>query len=52
MLFREMIPVYRENNTKHTNTLCGQNVKLLDVTTGGTHSYHCAVNFKGLIRKC
>jgi hypothetical protein len=25
MLFRETVAVYCENNTEHTNTLCGQN---------------------------
>jgi hypothetical protein len=27
MLFREIIAVYCENHTEHTNTLCGQNVR-------------------------
>jgi len=26
-----------------THTLCVQNVDLLDVTAGGTHSCHCAL---------
>jgi hypothetical protein len=29
-LFREIIAVYSENNTKHINTLCGQNAVLLN----------------------
>jgi len=28
MLYREIIAVYSEIHTKHTNTLCGLNVKL------------------------
>jgi hypothetical protein len=31
MLYREIIAVYSEIHTKHTNTLCGQNVQLLNV---------------------
>jgi len=31
MLYREIIDVYSEIHTKHINTLCGQNVKLLNV---------------------
>ena len=31
MLFREIIAAYSEIHTKHTNTLCGQNVELLNV---------------------
>ena len=29
MLYREIIAVCSQINTKHTNTLCGQNVELL-----------------------
>jgi hypothetical protein len=31
MLFREVIAVCSQINTKHINTLCGQNVELLNV---------------------
>jgi len=31
MLCREMIAVCSQIHTKHTNTLCGQNVELLNV---------------------
>jgi len=31
MLYREIIAVCSQIHTKHTNTLCGQNVKLLNV---------------------
>jgi len=31
MLRREIIAVYSQINTRHINTLCGQNVELLNV---------------------
>ena len=31
MLYREIIAVRSQIHTKHTNTLCGQNVELLNV---------------------
>jgi len=31
MLYREIIAVCSQINTKHINTLCGQNVELLNV---------------------
>jgi len=31
MLYREMVVVCSEIHTKHINTLCGQNVELLNV---------------------
>jgi hypothetical protein len=31
MLYREIIAVCSDNETKHANTLCGQNVELLSV---------------------
>jgi len=31
MLYREIIAVYSQIHTKHINTLCGQNVELLNV---------------------
>jgi hypothetical protein len=31
MLYREIVAVCSETHTKHTNTLCGQNVELLNV---------------------
>ena len=60
MLYREIMAVCSEIHTKHINTLCGQNVELLNVklavhivTLGGTYSDHCAVHivtlgFRGL----
>jgi hypothetical protein len=46
MLFRETVAVYCEAHTEHTDTLCGQNVECLNVRTGGSYSYHYAVNGK------
>jgi hypothetical protein len=46
MLYREIIAVCSEIRTKHINTLCGQNVELLNVKPGGTYSDHW---LKGLI---
>ena len=31
MLYREIIAVCSQSHTKHINTLCGQNVELLNV---------------------
>jgi len=42
MLYREIIAVCSQIHTKHTNTLCGQNVELLNVKPGGTYSEHLA----------
>jgi hypothetical protein len=36
MLFREAIPIYCENHTKHINTLCGQNAEFMYVKAGHT----------------
>jgi len=48
MLYRETIAVCSEIHTKHINTLCGQNVELLNVkqavhivTTGLQRLYLC-----------
>jgi hypothetical protein len=41
MLYREIIAVCSQIHTKHINTLCGQNVELLNVKPGGTYSDHC-----------
>ena len=40
MLYREIIAVCSEIHTKHTNTLCGQNVELCKVKLGGIYSDH------------
>jgi hypothetical protein len=34
MLFKEIIAVYCENHTEHTNTLCGQNAEFSSYLTG------------------
>jgi hypothetical protein len=49
MLHREIITVSSEIHTKHINTLCGQNVELLNVKPGGTYSNHRAL--KGLMKQ-
>jgi len=43
MLYREIIAVFSQIHAKHKNTLCGQNVELLNVKLGGTCSNHRAV---------
>ena len=43
MLYREIIAVFSQIHTKHVNTLCGQNVELLNVKLVGTHSDHWAL---------
>ena len=40
MLYGEINAVCSEIHTKHINTLCGQNVELLNVKNGGTYSEH------------
>jgi len=49
MLYREIIAVCSEIHTKHTNTLCGQNVGFVNVKLGGTQRDHEAS--KGLNAK-
>ena len=44
MLYREIIAICSQIHTKHRNTLCGQNVELLDVKPGSTYySNHWAL---------
>jgi len=43
MLYREIIDGCSEIHTKHINTLCGQNVELLNVKLSGRYSNHWAV---------
>jgi len=43
MLSREIIVVCSQINTKHINTLCGQNVEFVNVKPGGTYSIHWAL---------
>ena len=42
MQYREIIVVCFHIHTKHINTLCGQNVELVNVKPGGTYSDHWA----------
>jgi hypothetical protein len=44
MLCREIIAVYSQIHTKHINTLCGQNVEVLNVRPGGTYNNHWTLN--------
>jgi hypothetical protein len=43
MLYWEIIAICSQIHTKHTNTLCRQNVELLVVKLGGTYSNHWAL---------
>jgi hypothetical protein len=45
MLYWEIIAVCSQIRTKHINTLCGQNVELLNTTTDGTYSDHWALHW-------
>jgi hypothetical protein len=45
MLYREIIAVCSQIHTKHINTLCGQNVELLNVKLV-TYSNHSADNWQ------
>jgi hypothetical protein len=42
MLYREIFAVCSEIHTKHTNTVCEQNVELCNVNPGGTYNNHWA----------
>ena len=50
MLYREIIAVCSEIHTEHINTLCEQNVELLNVKLGGTYSDRCAVHIVTTVR--
>jgi hypothetical protein len=49
MLYREIIAVCSGIQTKHINTLCRQNVELLNMKPGGMYSDHWAVKFKPMV---
>jgi hypothetical protein len=49
MLFGEIIAVYCENRTEHTNTLCGQNAEFLNVKADGTQGTTRIIFPRGLI---
>jgi hypothetical protein len=38
MLVMKILAIYCENHMKHINTLCWENARLRNVTTGGTHT--------------
>jgi len=38
MLYRQIIAVFSQIHTKHTNTLCGQNVEFLSLEACCTYS--------------
>ena len=40
MLYREIMAACSQIHTKHINTLCGQNVELMDVRPGCTCGDH------------
>jgi hypothetical protein len=42
MLYREIMAVCSEIHIKHINTVCGQNVQLLNVELGGTPAIQLA----------
>ena len=44
MLYSEIMAVCSQIHTKHINTLCGQNVELLNVKPGGTYSDNWAAD--------
>ena len=48
MLYSEIIAVCSQIHTKHINTLCGQNVELLNVQPGGINSDHWILKDKGI----
>ena len=59
MLYREIIAVCSEIHTKHINTLCGQNVELLNVklavhivTTGLQNSKLYVTSFRSVNLYC
>jgi hypothetical protein len=49
MIYREIIAVCSQTHTEHINTLCGQNVELLNVKPGGRFLF-VAADLKSRIR--
>jgi len=45
MLYRKIITVFSQIQTKHISTVCEQNVELLKVKPGGTYSNHNLLKF-------
>jgi len=52
MLYRVIIAVCSQIHTKHINTLCGQNVELLNVNPSSTYSINWAVYGLSAIWSC
>jgi len=50
MLYREIIAVFSQIHTKHINTLCGQNVELLNVKPGGPQCNHRALERSSFLK--
>jgi len=50
MLYREIIAVCSQIHKKHINTLCGQNVELLNVKPGGTCSDHRSLRGESMVQ--
>jgi hypothetical protein len=50
MLYSEIMAVCYDIHTKHINTLCGQNVELLNVKRGGMYSNHWALKIQSVPR--
>jgi hypothetical protein len=48
MLYSEIIAVCSQIHTKHINTLCGQNVKFMNVKLGGTYGDYYTFKVYGL----
>ena len=46
MLYREIIAVCSQIHTKHINTLCGQNVEIVNVKPGNTYSNYLTLKDK------
>jgi hypothetical protein len=46
MLYGEIIAVYSQFHIKHMNTLCEQNVEMLNVKPGSTYSDHWTLGIK------
>ena len=43
MAYREIIAVFSQTHTKHINTLCGAERRIVVCEAGGTYSDHWAV---------
>jgi len=45
MLYREIIAVCSQIHKEHINTVCGQNVELLNVQRGDTYTNHWTLKY-------